>query len=265
MVAGWRWGHPLIDDPEIRSMPISLDYAQTRALAKQFRQITGKDVAHTDILSAISSVIGMPMDGMMHMLKTEAKATKPKNENPWDKTWKPDGPMLATFDAIPKHASLAIPDFEAARPIFELMIRTAPRLTHYSFVLVQIDNLDELEEDGATEGVLARLADGLRAYVAENNTLAACTRKGEFAILLNDVDAMDEEDETLGWFGKVLPFKRIPEQPEVMITALVTDVEFNDPNADPMLTETIDVTREAFLEYNEMRSQFRYVWGPSGF
>lgn len=246
-------------------MPLSLDYAQTRALAKKFREITGKEVSHTDVLSAISSVVGMPMDGMMHLLKAEAKAAKLHCENPWDREWKPAGPMLATFDAIPKHASMAIPDFELARPVFELMIRTAPRLTHFAFVLVQIDNLDELEEDGDTDGVLARLSEGLRSYVEENNTLAACTRKGEFAILLEDVDAMDEEDETLGWFGKALPFRRQPDQPEVMITALVSEVEFNDPNTDPMLLERIEVTRESFKEYNKMRSQMRYVWGPAGF
>jgi hypothetical protein len=245
-------------------MPISLDYAQTRALAKKFRQITGKDVSHTEILSAISSVVGMPMDGMMHMLKSEGKTAKPGRENPWDKSWKPGGPMLATFDAVPKHASIAIPDFDLARPIFELMIRTATRRTHYAFVLVQIDNLDELAEDGDAEEVFARLAQGLRRYVEENKTLVACTRKGEFAILLDDVDAMDEEDETMGWFGKALPFRRQPDQPEVMITALVSDVEFNDPNADPMLAEIIEVTRESFIDYNEMRSQLRYVWGPSG-
>lgn len=182
----------------------------TRALAKKFRQITGKEVSHTEVLSAI-------------------------------------------------------PDFELARPIFELMIRSAPRRTHYAFVLVQIDNLDELEDDGDTEGVLVRLAEGLRRYVEENHTLAACTRNGEFAILLEDVDAMDEDDETLGWFSKALPFKRQPDQPEVMITALVTDVGFNDPNEDPMLLERIEVTRESFKEYNEMRSQMRFVWGPAGF
>lgn len=99
----------------------------------------------------------------------------------------------------------------------------------------------------------------------EHNTLAACTRNGEFAILLEDVDAMDEEDETLGWFSKVLPFRRQPDQPKVMITALVSEVEFNDPNEDPMLLERIEVTRESFKVYNEMRSQMRFVWGPAGF
>lgn len=67
------------------------------------------------------------MDGMMHMLKTEARAAKtgPMDENPWDKAWKPGGSTLKTFDA------------------------------------------------------------------------------------------MDEEDETLGWFSKALPFRRQPDQPEV--------------------------------------------------
>ncbi|MNU39104.1 hypothetical protein D3C71_277920 [compost metagenome] len=248
-------------------MPISLDYAQTRALSKKLRELTGRDISHSSVLEAIATITGMPMDGMMHMLKTETRAAKtaPTDENPWDRAWKPGGSTLKTFDAIPKHPSMEVPDFEMARPIFELMIRTAPRRTRYSFVLVQIDNLEELEQGRNAAGVSVRLADGLRRYVEENNTLAACTRNGEFAILLEDVDAMDEEDETLGWFSKALPFRRQPDQPEVMITALVTDVEFNDPNEDPMLLERIEVTRESFKEYNEMRSQMRFVWGPAGF
>jgi hypothetical protein len=249
-------------------MPLSLDYTQTRALAKKLHLITGKEVSHTEVLSVISSVVGMPMDGMMHMLKTESRsvAAKPKDINPWDKDWKPLGATLKTFDAIPKHASIDIPDFEAARPVFELMIRTAPRRTHYSLVAVQIDNPEELNPAETAE-VASRLAASLRAYVDENRTLAACTRPGEFIILLEDVDAMDEEDETLGWFGKVLPIRRGNDKtsPEVLFTAVASNMELNDPNDDPMLTEAIEASREAFELYNEMRSQRRYVWGPTSF
>ncbi len=249
-------------------MPISLDYAQTRALSKKLRETTGRDVSHTSVLEAISLIVGMPMDGMMHMLKTEDRSAKAstKNENPWDKEWKPGGSMLKTFDAIPKHPSITIPDFEAARPVFELMIRTAPRRTHYSLVAVQIDNPEELNP-AETAQVAARLAAGLRAYVDENRTLAACTRPGEFLILLDDVDAMDEEDETLGWFGMVLPIRRGDDKssPEVLFTAVASNMELNDPSEDPMLAEAIEASREAFELYNEMRSQRRYVWGPTSF
>lgn len=245
-------------------MPINLDYAQTRALAKKFRHLTGKDISHTDVLSEISSVVGMPMDGMMHKLKSEAKADSPKTCNPWDKSWKPGGPTVATFDAIDRHPSIEIPDFEAARPVFELMISKAPRKTHYAFVLLQIDNLDELLPHEA-EGVFSRLAAGIRAYVIEHHTIAACTRRGEVAILLDDVDAMDEDDATLGWFSRSLPFKRHDDQPEVLVTAVVTEMELNDPNEDPLLTDVIEESRNAITSYNEMRSSFRFIWGPSGF
>jgi hypothetical protein len=260
-------GTPADDGQEIRSMPLSLDYAQTRALAKKFRQITGKEVSHTEILSAISSVVGMPMDGMMHMLKTENhSAAASKDVNPWDKDWKPGASTLKTFDAIPKHASIDIPDFEIARPVFELMIRTAPRRTHYSLVAVQIDNPEELNA-AETAQVASRLAAGLRAYVDEYRTLAACTRPGEFLILLDDVDAMDEEDETLGWFGKVLPIRRGDDKssPEVLFTAVASNMELNDPSEDPMLPDAIEASREAFELYNEMRSRHRFVWGPTSF
>lgn len=50
-----------------------------------------------------------------------------------------------------------------------------------------------------------------------------------------------------------------------MITALVTEVEFDDPNEDPMLLEGIEVTRKSFKVYNEKRSQMRFVWGSAGF
>jgi hypothetical protein len=55
--------------------------------------------------------------------------------------------------------------------------------------------------------------------------------------LLDDVDAMDEEDETLGWFGKVLPIRRDNDKssPEVLFTAVASKMELNDPNDDPML------------------------------
>jgi hypothetical protein len=133
-------------------------------------------------------------------------------------------------------------------------------------VAVQIDNPEELNPAETAE-VASRLAAGLRSYVDENRTMAACTKPGEFLILLDDVDAMDEEDETLGWFGQVLPIRRSNDKssPEVLFTAVASNMELNDPNDDPRLTEAIEASREAFELYNEMRSQRRYVWGPTSF
>lgn len=247
-------------------MPISLDYAQTRALAKKFREITGREVPHGQILSAIASVVGMPMDGLMHKLKSEGKSSQASRVlNPWDDQWSPGGSLLKSFDTLPSHPSVDIPDFDAARSLFETMIRTAPRRTHYAFVLVQIDNLGELDEDGDTANVLVRLSRGLRRYVEEYGTLAACTRRGEFVVLLDDVDPMDEEDQTLGWFSKALPIKRLPDEPEVLITAVVTDVELEEPTAYLDLGEIIEAGRESLIVYNEMRSRVRFVWGPSAY
>lgn len=245
-------------------MPISLDYAQTRALAKKFREITGREVAHAEILTAISSVVGMPMDGMMHKLKAEARTGDKAPENPWDPAWKPGASTLRTFDAIPRHPDLEMPDFTHARPFFELMIRKAPRRTRYAFVMLQIDNLADLSSSDAAE-VFSRLAAGLRGYIDENRTLAACTRRGEVVILLDDVDAMDEEDPTLGWLSKVLPFAREKAQPEVLITAVVAEIELEDPDADPMLDDVIEASRESLLVYNERRSTNRFVWGPTAY
>lgn len=44
-----------------------------------------------------------------------------------------------------------------------------------------------------------------------------------------------------------------------------TGVEFNDPNEDPMLVETIEVSREALRECQEYRPMCPFLWGPSGF
>lgn len=50
-------------------MPISFDYDETRALAKQFRELTGRDIKHTQIIEAMATVKGMKGDSLMHMLK----------------------------------------------------------------------------------------------------------------------------------------------------------------------------------------------------
>ncbi|TLX16267.1 hypothetical protein [Rhizobium sp. MHM7A] len=50
-------------------MSISFDYNETRALAKQFRELTGRDIKHTQIIQAMATVKGMKADSLMHMLK----------------------------------------------------------------------------------------------------------------------------------------------------------------------------------------------------
>ena len=50
-------------------MPISFDYNEARALAKQFRELTGRDIKHTQIIEAMATVKGMKGDSLMHMLK----------------------------------------------------------------------------------------------------------------------------------------------------------------------------------------------------
>jgi hypothetical protein len=257
-------------------MPISLDYAQTRALAKKFRELTGTVIPHTQILSAISSVVGMPMDGMMHMLKSDADlGGKPKNAE--RKIPEKGGrtleeielglprvplldfePSLREFKSIRRHPSMPIPDFDYCRKQFLIMLHKGD----YSFVMLRIDNLDKLTSAEA-ESVLLRMSEGLGQYIAENPTLAACTGRGEVAILLEDVDAMDEEDETLGWLSRALPFRREDGQPEVLITAAVTDLMYPKLTNNGDLDDMIDASREAFRTYNRDRPPSRFIWGPT--
>jgi hypothetical protein len=62
-------------------MPISFDYDETRALAKQFRELTGRDIKHTEIIQAMATVKGMKGDSLMHMLKNIA-VTPVENSTP---------------------------------------------------------------------------------------------------------------------------------------------------------------------------------------
>lgn len=52
-------------------MPISLSHREVRDLAKNLRDLTGRDVKHTQILEAIAKAVGRPADSMMHELKNE--------------------------------------------------------------------------------------------------------------------------------------------------------------------------------------------------
>lgn len=215
------------------------------------------------------------MDGMMHKLKAEAReislntpaVRKPPEKGKLSLEELEAGmrrvPMfdcdpVMTFKATKRHPSMAIPDFESCRQQFLIMLHKGG----YAFVMLRIDNLDELFECEA-EGVLQRLSEGLAAYIGENPTLAACTRRGEVAILLRDVDAMDEEDDTLGWFSKALPLRRQADQPKVFITAVVTDLAYPRMTCAEDLDDMIETSREAFELYNEHRSSSPFVWGPT--
>ncbi len=52
-------------------MPISLSHREVRDLAKNLRDLTGRDIKHTQIIEAIAKAVGRPADSMMHELKNE--------------------------------------------------------------------------------------------------------------------------------------------------------------------------------------------------
>ncbi len=52
-------------------MPIRLTHREVRDLAKNLRDLTGRDIQHTQILEAIAKAVGRPADSMMHELKNE--------------------------------------------------------------------------------------------------------------------------------------------------------------------------------------------------
>jgi hypothetical protein len=247
-------------------MPISLGYAQTRALAKRFRELTGKDIQHTAVLEAISAVVGMPMDGMMHMLKSEERAAA-ANTGPapiWGK-WAVGEPTLDIFDRMPKDPQFPLPAFGDALPFIEHLIRTAPRRVDYYLVFVRIDNLAEFAEEHQ-KILLGELTAKLREYVAENNTMAACVGSNEFVVLVKDVDIMNEDDWTMGWFAKKLVFGAGSHGDEdVWYTAAVSDTVNNVAGADLMIDEAIAASRESIIEGDQWRPRLLFVWGPSGF
>lgn len=57
-------------------MPISYTYDETRALAKQLRELTGRDIKHTEIIAAMATVKGLKPDAMMHALKADRPETQ---------------------------------------------------------------------------------------------------------------------------------------------------------------------------------------------
>ena len=58
-------------------MPINLSYREVRDLAKNLRNLTGREIKHTQILEAIARAVGRPVDSMMHELKNETSTITP--------------------------------------------------------------------------------------------------------------------------------------------------------------------------------------------
>lgn len=52
-------------------MPIELTHQNVRDLSKKLREITGRDIKHTEIIAAIAEAVGRRSDAMMHELKNE--------------------------------------------------------------------------------------------------------------------------------------------------------------------------------------------------
>lgn len=52
-------------------MPVNLTHREVRDLAKNLRDLTGRDIKHTEIIAAIAKAVGRPADSMMHELKNE--------------------------------------------------------------------------------------------------------------------------------------------------------------------------------------------------
>jgi hypothetical protein len=52
-------------------MPINLSHREVRDLAKNLRDLTGREIKHTQILEAIARAVGRSADSMMHELKNE--------------------------------------------------------------------------------------------------------------------------------------------------------------------------------------------------
>jgi hypothetical protein len=52
-------------------MPIQLTHDNVRDLAKKLRELTGRDIKHTEIIAAIAGAVGRRPDAMMHELKND--------------------------------------------------------------------------------------------------------------------------------------------------------------------------------------------------
>lgn len=57
-------------------MPINLSHREVRDLAKNLRELTGREIKHTQIIDAIARAVGRSADSMMHELKNENVAPK---------------------------------------------------------------------------------------------------------------------------------------------------------------------------------------------
>lgn len=66
-------------------MPIELTHENMRAIARNVREVAGRDVKHTAIIDAIASALGKRGDALMHELKTPRQArpqTKADSSSP---------------------------------------------------------------------------------------------------------------------------------------------------------------------------------------
>lgn len=63
-------------------MPLKLDYDNVRDLAKRLRDLTGREIKHTEIIAAIAQSVGRRPDALMHELKGEATKRVERVERP---------------------------------------------------------------------------------------------------------------------------------------------------------------------------------------
>jgi hypothetical protein len=56
-------------------MPIQLTHDNVRDLAKKLRELTGREIRHTEIIAAIAEAVGRRPDAMMHELKNQKAPT----------------------------------------------------------------------------------------------------------------------------------------------------------------------------------------------
>lgn len=62
-------------------MPINLSHREVRDLAKNLRDLTGREIKHTQIIEAIAKAVGRPADSMMHELKNENAVAVAKSDS----------------------------------------------------------------------------------------------------------------------------------------------------------------------------------------
>jgi hypothetical protein len=111
-------------------MPVQLNYKNVRDLAKKFREITGREVKHTEIIGIVAEVLGRRPDAMMHELKSEvsdallvAPVSRKKEIPQWSA--RPDEPAGISNQAVllAKESGFRIWDIGEGRTAFAMMLR----------------------------------------------------------------------------------------------------------------------------------------------